>query len=656
MGVPRFASWIFSIRGKPVAINSSNLPSNIASLSFDLNSIIHGCAQIVYGYGEGESDQRIDYIENLYKENPDKAANQLENELFKLIGDTILRIVMRIQPQKLLVLAVDGVAPLAKINQQRSRRYRAASERKPDSKIRFDSNCITPGTDFMIRLDKFMNDWIQANLSILPERVSYSSHLTEGEGEQKIFNTLDNFYDEITKFGSQVIYGLDADLVILSLISDIKGIFLIREKSLEVNVYEKVIAIDQLKDYLFFRMRKSRTAIDDFAVLTFFIGNDFIPASPMFFGEMTETIEHLLDTYNVLNLPLTFPLEGKLDMINFQKFIRLLATSEAEILKNIAKNLPKEGFSTLQLATEIFVPAGRTEFRVNMENFRKNWYVKAFFPPLLKIDMASELPSDFFLALFEPTVEKIQELVTDYVSAFRWIYFYYKIRQPVSSKVKSNPNYCYTSPYAPLLVDVKAHFPKEVYPATDVDIDANYQLSVVQQMLAVLPPQSLSILPQFLHPLYKLDSPIFDMFPREVVVDFEGKNMKHQGVVIMPAVQPRRLKQVKIEIPIGEMNKYTPKVTLFWKKDKVQVVDRQIQPISIKVTKEKVQDELELPETFTHLDVITPAKSVFISDTPGNQDIIDRIPESKEPQVEKKSPELKSDFAKQFALLRRMKK
>lgn len=68
----------------------------------------------------------------------------------------------KIKPQKLFFMAVDGVAPRAKMNQQRGRRFRTAKEARetkdkalakgeklPDEKA-FDSNCITPGTPFSI--------------------------------------------------------------------------------------------------------------------------------------------------------------------------------------------------------------------------------------------------------------------------------------------------------------------------------------------------------------------------------------------------------------------------------------------------------------------------------------------------------------------------
>jgi hypothetical protein len=130
----------------------------------------------------------------------------------------------------------------------------------------------------------------------------------------------------------------------------------------------------------------------------------------------------------------------------------------------------------------------------------------------------------------------------------------------------------------------------------------------------------------------------------------------------MPSVQPKRLLDLNLEdyMSYNEKLNYTPKPPTTWKKEKVQVIDRQINPATIKVTKEKIQDELELPETFTHLDVTTPAKGIFISDTPTVQDIINRNPEefrrTEESTTIKKSPALKSAFAKQFELLKNMRK
>jgi 5'-3' exoribonuclease 1 len=628
MGVFGFGSWLFKNKNRPLVVD--RVPSNVASLSFDLNSIIHGCAQIVYSYGEAENDTRTELIKSMTDE-------ELEKELFEMIGAMVLRVVNYVNPKNILVLAVDGIAPLAKINQQRSRRYRGASMNH-GSDMRFDPNCITPGTEFMIRLDKYLQDWIQFRLNQLPEKVLYSSHLVPGEGEQKIFDYVRDF--EISGYGAHVIYGLDADLIILSLISRLKGIYLIREKTLQANVYEKLVSIEQIREYLKERMR-TPTALDDFAVLSFFLGNDFIPTSPMFSGDMFETLEYLINLYIRNRKSLTIPEEGKIHIQNFKNFVKLIAKSEDDRLKAVFHNLPKMGFQTLELAMQQHMQLDQFVFKLNKDEFQKNWYTKVFSPPLSKTEMAFQLPDDLYMALFEPTNEKVEDLVQDYITAFLWTYLYYK-----NGTSKVSPNFCYRSGYAPLIEDVATFFPYEVYPITMQQIKKNYSLPVLQQLLAVLPPQSLNIIPVELHPFYQVDSPILDLFPIKVEVDTEGKELERLGVVRMPLVEPGRLLDLKIEMSERRRKMFEPMKNLMFIREVKKTIDRSLTVSKLTLEKEIVQEDINPADQFSYLDALVPIDTVIMESMPSTTTVFKK---------EVKKPEI-GEFRKAFDKLRGKKK
>jgi 5'-3' exoribonuclease 1 len=106
-----------------------------------MNGIIHNCTHPPSS--EGNASFRL-----------------TEQQMVLAIFAYIDHLFSKIKPRKVFFMAVDGVAPRAKMNQQRSRRFRTAQEAKElEEKARrkgeeqpetaaFDSNCITPGTSY----------------------------------------------------------------------------------------------------------------------------------------------------------------------------------------------------------------------------------------------------------------------------------------------------------------------------------------------------------------------------------------------------------------------------------------------------------------------------------------------------------------------------
>lgn len=137
-----------------------------------------------------------------------------------------------------------------RMNQQRSRRFRSGKEAEelmaqivardgelPKDVTKFDSNCITPGTDFMLKLSMAMNKWIEFKQQNDPfwkngATVVFSGPDVPGEGEHKVMDYMREFQQSADYEDSltHVLYGLDADLIMLGLVTHESKFMLLREK------------------------------------------------------------------------------------------------------------------------------------------------------------------------------------------------------------------------------------------------------------------------------------------------------------------------------------------------------------------------------------------------------------------------------------------
>ncbi|KAL7936678.1 exonuclease N-terminus domain-containing protein [Trichoderma chlorosporum] len=301
MGVPKFFRWLSERYPAISQVIAENRIPEFDCLYLDMNGIIHNCT---------------------HKDAGEDATFRLsEEEMFIRIFNYIEHLFGKIKPKKLFFMAIDGVAPRAKMNQQRARRFRTAldAEKAREKAIKdgielpkeepFDSNCITPGTEFMAKLSQqlryFVNKKVSEDTDWQGCDIVLSGHEVPGEGEHKIMEYIRNAkaqpnYDPNVR---HCLYGLDADLIMLGLLSHDPHFCLLREevtfgrasktKSKELehqNFYLLHLCIVreylemefqelQNKDVLAFPFDLERV-IDDFILMAFFVGNDFLPNLP----------------------------------------------------------------------------------------------------------------------------------------------------------------------------------------------------------------------------------------------------------------------------------------------------------------------------------------------------------------------------------------
>lgn len=284
MGIPfYFASLIKSHRGITDAVKRGT-PKEVDVLGVDFNCLIHR------------------YLKD---EDPIKSVV----EAF----DYILKNVCR---AKIVIIALDGLVPYAKIVQQRYRRMRIKDEAQTGT---FDRNQISPGTPYMIELENAM-------AAKFPNAI-LSRTAESGEGEHKLMLELDRIPQSQRQ--TICIYGLDADLILICLqnreLSKNGGMTLLRE-SAEFNDPSLKAAEFATLD-IWGLAREIPLELPQYIALSIMcFGNDFMPNLGMF-SLREDGYDRAMHLYTEAGKPDLYTPKGR------SKFLKLAASREMGVYK-----------------------------------------------------------------------------------------------------------------------------------------------------------------------------------------------------------------------------------------------------------------------------------------------------------------------------------
>jgi 5'-3' exonuclease len=292
MGIPSYFSHIIKNYKNIIRSMSYIKTKNVHHLFMDCNSIIY---DILYSYPEQPKDYE---------------------PVIQRVIDTIEMYIQIIGPLKTAYIAFDGVAPFAKMSQQRNRRYKSwfmnTAVQLGDDKPKINTSMITPGTEFMNKLSLLINrHFNRAKTATNHYQTIVSCVDKAGEGEHKLFDYLRSI-DAVTD--NVAIYGLDSDLIMLAIfhVFRTKNIYIFREipEFIKSSIPQELCKRDNNSNYCFLDILelsnsillemgcigKTKNRIFDYVFMCFLMGNDFLPHFPAF-NIRTVGIQILLDTY-----------------------------------------------------------------------------------------------------------------------------------------------------------------------------------------------------------------------------------------------------------------------------------------------------------------------------------------------------------------------
>jgi 5'-3' exonuclease len=480
----------------------------------------------------------------------------METAIFKHIVDYTHDVVSSCKPRQLLYIGIDGVAPLAKISQQRKRRHLTALRNqliykyKSDNKIaysKWDSNCITPGTTFM----RSLYDYLDTHFKSLKGKVSYEIILSgdnePGEGEHKIIK----YIKDLGKDGfTDVIYGLDADLIMLSLTCKKEKMFLMRESNHITRhtpndiLSFKFVNIDVLRGQVGRYIAPNIQNIDgslynfmlDYVFICFLLGNDFLPH----FASIDlkhNGLQMICETYKKMGRGFMIHLNNEtgqytLNLPFFLEFIKELATYEDDNLKFTIKQYYETPYIERAAKSPI-------ERYVNEIDFLPMIKRKKPFDPATDPEWKNKY-YDIFLRKSYSDIKAVNDVCENYLQGILWNIDYY------FNNIKTNTWY-YRHNAAPFVADILKYLQKR--DTLEIPKHEDTQIKEIEQLLLVLPYHSLPLLPvQYQEIIKDISKGYAHLYPVSFQVNTFLKTQLWECTPYLPMINLDKIKQLVMNI------------------------------------------------------------------------------------------------------------
>jgi 5'-3' exonuclease len=460
-----------------------------------------------------------------------------EKELIRATCDYTAELLEHVGARNVFI-ALDGTVPLAKMKQQRMRRFRAVELAAEERRLglregpSWDSNAITPGTAFMDALGSALR-------ARFPE-ATISDVREPGEGEHKVMRHMRGFAAN-TKCA---IYGLDGDLFVLALLNqklyvpDVNIFFFREEEDKRSGTTELIwLSLARLASSLTAEIPVAQrpTWLIEYAIAMCLLGNDFVPQS-MAFRIKEGGHERLIKMLNRLHGggDTLMKADGSMDRDSWTKLFGWLAAEETWRLEKAIENKRKSRRTPVGTsATEAA--------RAKMNDRPLEWFDEADGRLWTEGAGLKEGWKETYAALGLGAVPGAEAwyhkaAAHRYLESVEWTFKYY------TSGI-TDWDWMYEFPAAPLFQYVAdAAWPSEAAGTSEPPTKSAAQPTPEEQLALVLPPESYWLLPPCKERQFLAAAP--EYFPKSWNYHHLGKRHFWECEAHIPLPTLRVLRQI----------------------------------------------------------------------------------------------------------------